>query len=103
MTLVVVGHDFEESWPVSREDGQSEKGVMRPAGLFVVADSAITSPHSGQTLLGGFRKVYPIAIKLWQPYFVGPYFHSYQTPYMETECFVAIAGSTLTAQHGVVA
>jgi hypothetical protein len=106
MTLVVVGHEHAEGWSRvwrSDEDANGHKTKipepMEPGGLFIVADSAITSPSSGQTLLGGFQKVYPIPIKVWEPYFVGMYFHSYQTVWLESECFVAIAGSTLIAQH----
>jgi hypothetical protein len=67
-------------------------------GLFAVADSAITSPD-GKTLLSGFRKVYPVPIKLWKPTFIQESFKTYQNVYWETEAFLAFAGSTLTAQH----
>lgn len=106
MTLVVLGHEHAEGWSrVWRSDeGTNDKNTqtpepMEPGGLFVVADSAITSPSSGQTLLGGFQKIYPIPIKVWKPYFLGMHFHSYQTVWFESDCFVAIAGSTLIAQH----
>ncbi len=104
MTLVVVGHQFEKESTFSLEndaEGTPRKSVMKPIGLFAVADSSITAPKSNgtKTLLGGFRKIYPIEIKVWKPHFTGVYFHSYQQVYYEAECFIAIAGSTLTAQH----
>lgn len=104
MTLVVVGHEFEKkvtfSWRTDTGD-TPEKAGMEPVGLFAVADSSITAPHSNgnQTLLGGFRKIYPVEIKVWKPFFNGGYFRRYIKGHYEAECFVAIAGSTLTAQH----
>ena len=50
-------------------------------------------------MLSGFKKIKEVPIKLWQPYFVGGQFRSYNSVYQQTECFVAFAGSTLTAQH----
>jgi hypothetical protein len=104
MTLVVVGHEFEKkvtfSWGTDTGDTPKKAG-MKPVGLFAVADSSITAPNSNgtQTLLGGFRKIYPVEIKVWKPFFNGGYFRSYMEQHYEAECFVAIAGSTLTAQH----
>ena len=104
MTLIVVGHEYENelnySWS-SDIANKVQKTKMRPNGIFAVADSSITAPGSNglQTILGGFRKIYPVAIKVWKPYFVGLYFRSYLEVHYEAECFVAIAGSTLTAQH----
>jgi hypothetical protein len=92
MTLVVLGHNYERGFSWGGEDAE-----MEPNGLFAASDSAITS--NGVTLLGGFRKIYSVPIKIWKPYFVGQDFHSYREVYYESECFVAIAGSTLTAQH----
>jgi len=92
VTLVILGHNHEKtfSW-----GGKSEK--METNGLFIASDSAITA--NGFTLLGGFRKVYPVTIKIWKPYFIEQDFHSYREVHYESECFIAIAGSTLTAQH----
>lgn len=104
MTLVVVGHEFEKkvtfSWGKDTEDAPKKAG-MKAVGLFAVADSSITAPNSNgrQTILGGFRKIYPVEIKVWKPFFNDVYFRSYLEVYYEAECFVAIAGSTLTAQH----
>ncbi|SFK78857.1 hypothetical protein [Azotobacter beijerinckii] len=104
MTLVVVGHEFEKkvtfSWGKDTGDTPKKAG-MKPVGLFAVADSSITAPNSNgkQTILGGFRKIYPVEIKVWEPFFNGVYFRGYLEVHYEAECFVAIAGSTLTAQH----
>lgn len=69
-------------------------------GLFIVADSAITSTGSTSRLvLSSFKKVYPIDIKLWQPYFINESFRDYFEVYYEARCFVAVAGRTLTIQH----
>jgi hypothetical protein len=92
MTLVVLGHNFEKGFSWGSEDAG-----MVPNGLFAASDSAITS--NGATLLGGFRKVYSVPIKIWKPYFLGQDFHSYRDVHHESECFIAISGSTLTAQH----
>lgn len=104
MTLVIVGHEFEKnetfSWENYSEDSSKKVG-MKPVGLFAVADSSITTPNSNgnQVILGGFRKIYPVEIKIWKPFFNGVYFRNYLEAHYEAECFVAIAGSTLTAQH----
>lgn len=90
MTLVIAGHDIKKA-------DTKEAYIAETRGLFVVADSTITS--GSQTLLSGFKKIYSMPIKVFQPYFVGSHFHSYQTVFCETECFIAFAGSTLTAQH----
>ena len=104
MTLIVVGHEFEKNLTFTWEEdsgGAPNKVGMKSVGLFAVADSSITTPISNglQTILGGFRKIYPVQIKIWKPYFNGVYFRSYMEVHYEAECFVAIAGSTLTAQH----
>lgn len=71
---------------------------QQPTGIFLAADSAITD-HRGKTLLNGFRKIYPVRAAVWEPYFVGEYFHSYQSEFQAIEVAVAFAGSTLSAQH----
>lgn len=106
MTLIVLGHEFKKtlkySWGANAGN-EDQKSDLKPAGIFAVAESAITAPGSDglKTIIGGFRKIYPIAIKVWEPHFVGVYFHNYHNVYYESECFVAIAGSTLTAQHAL--
>lgn len=90
MTIIIAGHYFRQTLD-----------EYEPQGLFVASDSAITAPasHGRQLILSGFRKVYPIPVKVWKPYFLGDSFHSYRDVYFRSECLVAIAGNTLTAQH----
>ncbi|EAQ96083.1 hypothetical protein [Congregibacter litoralis] len=95
MTLIITGHNFERGFAWGEKDPPLE-----PKGLFIASDSAITDSN-GKTLLGGFKKVYAIPIRVWMPYFIGQHFHNYQSIHYQSECFVAIAGSTLTAQHVV--
>lgn len=109
MTLVIAGHNLEKklsfgvAWScLDNEDGTIESQEMKPNGLFVVSDSVITildDQDRRVPIIGGFRKVYPVSIKIWKPYFIGSYFHSYKSVFFESECFIAIAGSTLVAQH----
>lgn len=100
MTLVVAGYNFEEN-PWRKIDNIKESTGVRAEGLFAVADSIITSLSSNghSPLLSGFKKIKEIPVKLWQPYFVGENFKSYNSVFLDFECFVAFAGNTLTAQH----
>jgi hypothetical protein len=70
MTLVIAGYDYEKSlqytWGGVSTSTQ-DKTEMEICGLFVVADSAITSHEGGRTLLNGFKKVYCIKANLWKP------------------------------------
>ncbi len=93
MTLIIAGHKFEKGFSWDESDKSLE-----PRGIFVASDSAITTVN-GKILLGGFKKVYTIPIRIYLPYFVDSTFHSYKSVFYESNCFVAIAGSTLTAQH----
>lgn len=104
MTLVIAGRDkylAKASFPWSSDNVEETKiNIQQDNGIFVVADSAISSTDSkNRLILNGFRKIYPIDIKLWQPYFIREYFKEYANVYYETECFVAVAGRTLTIQH----
>ncbi|OBV41037.1 hypothetical protein [Janthinobacterium psychrotolerans] len=90
MTLVIAGHDIT---PDTSRPGFA--GSVR--GLFVTADSTITDGH--QTLLSGFKKIYRVPITVYQPSFNGYDFQGYFTPRLASNCFIAFAGSTLTAQH----
>jgi len=77
MTIVVAGYEGDE--------------------IFIIADSAITSGR--KTLISGFKKIYSIPIVLHKPYILRTFrnyspFRSY-----EGESVIALAGSTLTAQH----
>lgn len=105
MTLVIVGHEQVEDGygSVWRKDNDSKEITLRSEGLFAVADSIITVTGSnGDTpLLSGLRKIYPIPIKLWKPSFLDVYFNGYFETYIESSCFVAFAGSTLTATHAL--
>jgi hypothetical protein len=85
MTLIIAGYN------------NSNNNAFFSKSIFFASDTAISSGNS--TLLCGFRKVYPVAVKLWEPYFIGEYFKDYLSVYMESECAVAFAGNTLTAQH----
>jgi hypothetical protein len=100
MTLVIAGHNLEKEPNYASAWGADEI-KLKKSGLFVATDSAITKPlsHGHKTLLGGFKKTYSIPIKIFKPYFLGEYFHSYLNTCYEGLCFIAIAGSTLTAQH----
>ena len=103
MTLVIAGYDYTKSIDYSKySDDPSIKYVpsMEVNGLFVVADSAITSHSGGRTLLNGFKKVHTMEAKLWKPYFMPDgSFRSYHEVFDSRPLFVAFAGSTLTAQH----
>lgn len=90
MTLVIAGHDITKKNSRAGYAGESR-------GLFVVADSTITT--GTQTLLSGFKKIYNIPLAIYKPSFVGVYFHNYRSVFHQTSCFIAFAGSTLTAQH----
>ncbi len=103
MTLVIAGYDYEKSLQYTWGDASTstqDKTKMEICGLFVVADSAITSREGGRTLISGFKKVYCIKANLWKPYFMPDgSFKDYLEIHEQREVFVAFAGSTLTAQH----
>lgn len=106
MTLIIAGHNLDRSWNVwcQEEDPKATSKIpakMEANGLFIASDSVITNYGSSGLvpILGGFRKVYPIQIKVWKPDFIEEYFNGYKSVHYESECFVAFAGSTLTAQH----
>lgn len=90
MTLVIAGHDMK-----SKENRSAFSRSTQ--GLFVMSDSTISD--KGQTLLSGFKKIYTLPIQVYKPYFIEQTFHSYQTVQLATNCFIAFAGSTITAQH----
>jgi len=105
MTLVIAGYEFNRSstsfeWAAPRtETGEmdAKESEARPTGLFIAADSAITSGK--QILLSGFRKVYPVTVSIWKPYFIGEAFRDYLQVNSTHQILIAFAGSTLTAQH----
>ena len=95
MTLVIAGYDYEKSLQYAWGDGSAsaqDEPKMELCGLFIVADSAITSHEGGRTLLNGFKKVYCIKANLWKPYFM-PYgsFKDYLEIHEQREVFVAFA------------
>lgn len=90
MTLVIAGHDI-------KNDAGARDHTRPNCGLFVAADSTIT--NGSQTLLSGFKKIYTVPIKVYEPYFVGEMFRNYHYARLNTSCFIAFAGSTVTAQH----
>lgn len=100
MTIVVAGYNYGQNlW---RDlDKIKDPASVKQEGLFAIADSIITSHSSnGHTpLLSGFKKIKEVPVKLWQPYFIGENFQGYKSVFLQFECFVAFAGSTLTAQH----
>ncbi|ENC9762108.1 hypothetical protein [Pseudomonas aeruginosa] len=103
MTLIIAGYNHEKSIDF-KKFADSPVPPYTPSmdlnGLFVVADSAITSHSGGRTLLNGFKKVYTIEAKLWKPYFMPDgSFRDYNEVYDKNQGFVAFSGSTLTAQH----
>ncbi|MDN8248070.1 hypothetical protein QZK48_16190 [Acinetobacter baumannii] len=77
MTLVVAGYEGEE--------------------IFFIGDSAITS--NNVTLLSGFKKIYAVPIVVNQPYILRTFKNYIPYPRYQGECVIALAGSTLIAQH----
>lgn len=105
MTLIVLGHNLRTplAEAIRTDVGERPRVIERLEAfeLFAATDSAITIPSNQKrkTILSGFRKVYPIPIRVWQPSFVNGSFTGYHNIHSQYECFLAIAGSTLTAQH----
>lgn len=114
MTLLIAGytfdHELDSLWNCDENNSANslKKNQTRssclpicrkaePSGIFVAADSTITSDK--ETLLNNFRKIYPVSVKLWEPYFVDTSFKNYNRVHQEIEIVVGFAGSTLTAQH----
>lgn len=77
MTLIVAGYHGNE--------------------VFFIADSAIT--NNNKTLLSGFKKIHAIPINIHRPYFVKEFKRYYPYTDYKGEAVVALAGSTLIAQH----
>lgn len=109
MTLIISGYNhspgftthYEMISGIPRQIKTATAKSQRDSGLFSIADSVITTiGTAGKVpLLKGFKKIVNIPIKLWQPYFVAGAFKNYNSTFIECECFVAFAGSTLTSQH----
>lgn len=89
---------------VSEFDTTSEKSILEIHGLFVVADSLITTDDGRggiRPVLSGLRKVHSVQINLWRPYIVNGSFRDYRILHQATKCFLAFSGSTLTASHAL--
>ncbi|MQT93051.1 hypothetical protein [Pseudomonas helleri] len=103
MTLIIAGYEHSKSFDYtaySDDEDATYTPEMESEGLFVVADSAITNPATGRTILNGFRKTHNIEVKLWKPSFLPDgSFSGYRDVYETNHTFVSFAGSTLTAQH----
>lgn len=103
MTLIIAGYEHSKSIDYTRFSKDKDATYtpeMEVSGLFVVADSAITNPANGRTILNGFRKTHSIETKLWKPYFMPDgSFRDYKEVFETNQIFVSFAGSTLTAQH----
>lgn len=103
MTLLIAGYEFRKSMKYSfigRDEGAHERQAELdnvPGSIFMVADSAITNGR--KTMLNDFRKIYPMPVRLWQPYFVDGFFREYLRVCLDFEIAVGFAGNTLTAQH----
>ncbi|WP_312088046.1 hypothetical protein [Acinetobacter variabilis] len=77
MTLVVAGYEGDE--------------------IFFIGDSAITSDNV--PLLSGFKKIYAVPIVVHAPYFLRTFKNYVPFRGYQGECVIALAGSTLIAQH----
>jgi hypothetical protein len=110
MTLIIGGYFYEKNIRFDY-DGKSKEPLRdvkvsegiwnkRPSGIFMVADSTISSVgHNNKTLLSGFKKIYPIQVNLWKPYFIGNNFKDYKSVHQSLEVILGFAGGTLSAQH----
>lgn len=103
MTLIIAGYEHTKSFDHTQYSDDKKSTYipkMEAGGLFVIADSAITNPANGRTILNGFRKTHIVEVKLWKPYFMPDgSFRDYKEVYETNNTFVSFAGSTLTAQH----
>jgi hypothetical protein len=97
MSLLFVGYESEE---ISFSEWENSTPYYYDKGIFAIADSAITSYQGKKTLLTGFRKIYDLEAKVWEPYFTPDgYFRDYL--HVSTKCpfIIGFAGNTLVAQH----
>lgn len=96
MSLLFGGIDYEHP-----EDIVTGAALpSEPSGVYIVSDSAITSVDGSKTILGEFKKIYPVDIRVRRPEFdPGGYFRGYGRVYEERPAIIGFAGSTLTAQH----
>ena len=106
MTLVIAGYNQSFNLRSSTQNIEHHRSTEyridewepKSSGIFVMADSTI-SDGGNKTILGEFRKIYSVPIKLWKPSFRADLFSGYNSTFIELQCFLAFAGNTLTAQH----
>lgn len=105
MSLIFVGYDTEEvdlsQWGQTNEiQSINAEPFIADKGIFAISDSAITTNEGKKTLLTGFRKIYDITAKLWEPSFSpGGDFTGYHHIHSRYNIIVGFVGSTLVAQH----
>ncbi len=99
MTLVVAG--YKQNGYVWKKDLNQDYTPDRKSGIFIVADSMISTVTQGgrSPLVTGFQKIKEISINVWEPHFIGELFQGYIKVQQQHKCLIAFAGSTLTAQH----
>lgn len=97
MSLLFVGYESEKI-SFSRNGNSAPRHYDK--GIFAIADSAITSYQGKKTLLTGFRKIYDVEAKVWEPSF-SPYgdFRGYSHVFAKSSFIIGFAGNTLVAQH----
>ena len=78
MTLVIAG--YRQNGFVWKTDKQQDYTPDRQSGIFVIADSMISTVIQGgrKPLVSGFKKIKDVPIKVWQPNFVGELFQGYR-------------------------
>ncbi|ALO40964.1 hypothetical protein [Pseudoalteromonas phenolica] len=99
MTLIVAG--YNQNKYVWDKDSDAAKIPDRRSGMFLLADSLISTetPSGRKALVSEFRKIVEVQIDIWEPHFIRETFNNYLKVYQSNKCFIAFAGSTLTAQH----
>lgn len=97
MSLLFVGYESEK---ISFSRSGNAAPYYYEKGIFAIADSAITSYQGTKTLLTGFRKIYDLEAKVWEPYFSPDgYFGGYSHVFTKSPFIIGFAGNTLVAQH----
>lgn len=105
MSLIFVGYETEKidfgkfKLADDVQDVKREPYIV-DKGIFAIADSAITTNEGKKILLTGFRKIYDMTAKLWEPSFSpGGDFTGYHHIHSRYNLIVGFVGSTLVAQH----
>ena len=105
MSLIFVGYDTEKvdfsRWGRTKEiQSINLEPYIVDKCVFAISDSAITINEGKKTLLTGFRKIYDITAKLWEPSFSpGGDFIGYHHVHSQYNLIIGFVGSTLVAQH----